>query len=109
MEEALELLSKVERATGGERERGPGPMSKREARLARLATRLWAVTPSRPRDFEGSWQLHWATDPETFRRNAMDPRDPQGRMRDIMESPIPMKILRYVAFEQLRKDLRQKK
>ena len=84
-------------------------MSKLDARLARLATRLSALKPSRPRGFQGWWQLEWVTDPETFRREAMDPRDLDGRMKDIMKSPIPMEIFRYAAFEQLRKEDRQEK
>ena len=82
-------------------------MSNLASRMARLEIRLRALAPLRT--LEEMEQFDWATDPETFRRRAMEPGRFQGMMQGIMTSPIPMKIFRWITFEQLRKEARQQK
>lgn len=84
-------------------------MSKLDSRIAQLEIRLRALRPPPPRYLHESWEFEWATDPEEFRRRAMEPDRFQSMMQGIMKSPIPMGILRFIAFEQLREEARQQK
>jgi hypothetical protein len=109
----IEVCSGTTEQSGNHRatdeKKGGRRMTNLEFRIARLEIRLRALAPAPPRGFQESWEFEWATDPEGFRRRAMEPDRFQGTMQGVMESPIPMKILRFIAFERLLEEAQQKK
>ena len=82
-------------------------MTKLEFRVARLESRVPSLWPAPPLGFYEHCQELWATDPEGFRRSLAE--NPDTRLADIMTSPIPMKILRCIAFDQIVQEERQRR
>ena len=78
-------------------------MTNLKSRITRLEKRI-GVDESKPLTLMEIYHEWWASDPEGFRREAMEPHRCSLMMQGVMTSPTPRRVLRRLARQQAGKE-----